>query len=74
MNDIEIKDVSNMEQLELKITELKNKESLYLIEVNSSDDIQDLYRMMREMGFRNFIFCEKMPNIKEIKKVVKENE
>ena len=73
MNDIEIKDVSNMEQLKLKITELKNKDSLYFIEVGPKD-VSNLYRMIKEMGFENIIFCTKMPNIKEIKKVVKENE
>lgn len=73
MNDIEIKDVPNMEQLELKITELKNKDSLYLIEVNQND-VSNLYRMMTEMGFKNVIFFRRMPNVKEIKKAVKENE
>ena len=68
----EIKDVECLEQLQLKITELKNKDSLYLIEVKEIQYIQKLKEYTEDMGFPNVIFCQKMPKIKEIKKVGKE--
>lgn len=72
MDNLEIKDVDCLEEIKLKITELKNKDSLYFIEVERLRDIQKLKEYTEDMGFPNVIFCLKIPKIKEIKKVGKE--
>ena len=73
MDNLEIKDVDCLEEMKLKITELKNKDSLYFIEIKDYESIKMLQEYTREKGFYNIIFCNKMPNVKEIKKVGKES-
>lgn len=72
MDNLEIKDVDCLEEMKLKITELKNKDSLYFIEVERLIDVQKLKEYTEDMGFLNVIFCQKIPKIKEIKKAGKE--
>lgn len=72
MDNLEIKDVDCLEEMKLKITELKNKDSLYFIEVKALTDVQKLKEYTEDIGFNNVIFCLNIPKIKEIKKAGKE--
>lgn len=69
MDNFEINDVDYLEQLKLKVTELKNKDSVYVIEISglNNEDINYLYKFFEEKGI-NVLLVPKQIFIRELRR------
>lgn len=68
MSELSIKNVDYLENIELKVKELRPNESVYIIEVIDIDTAINLDRILKDKGINSVICIGEMPKIKELKK------
>lgn len=75
MSELSIKNVDNIEDIELKVKELRPNESFYIINLGSVFDdgkidikVIEYFSMQLDKKGINYIIVLKMPEIKELKK------
>lgn len=69
MSELSIKNADSIEELQLKVKELKPNESVYVIEIgDTSFNSMFAFANFLEKKQINFVFVRSMPNIKELKK------
>lgn len=70
MSELSIKNVDNIEELQLKVKELRPNESVYIIEVGDMEirGIEYVSMLLEKKGISHII-VRRMPEIKELKKL-----